>query len=326
LLILKELFLLKCVLNLHLEAAVKKPEEQIAVLVRAYRDKAGKYLTIGTVESATGGRVADKITNVAGSSDYYKGSIISYSNDLKMTAAGVKSETLKLHGAVSSETAGEMAQGGRRMLGVDICLSTTGIAGPGGATQVKPIGLFYMGVATPDEISVEKFIFGGNRIEIKRSAAKKALGLLEGRLQAYLDRVSSIPLEEKHVVTCFLEQRKLILILRRSNKVGTYQRAWAGVSGYIETDPLDQAFTEIREETGLFKNNIRLVKQGKTVEVIDEKLHRKWIVHPFLFHVLDPDKIMIDWEHTEFKWIKPHDLSKYKTVPGLKAVLGSVLD
>jgi len=262
---------------------------------------------------------------VAGSSDYYRGSIISYSNDLKMNGVGVKPETLKLHGAVSHEAAGEMAAGGRRALGVDICLSTTGIAGPGGATQFKPVGLFYMGMATTDEVSVEKFVFSGNRREIKRSAAKKALGLLEDLLRTYLDRVSSVPLEEKHVVTCFLEQRKLILILKRSNKVGTYQRAWAGVSGYIETDPLDQAYSEIREETGLFKNNIRLVTQGKTVEVVDEKLNRKWIVHPFLFHVLDPDKIMIDWEHTETKWIKPGDLSKYSTVPGLSRALASVM-
>jgi ADP-ribose pyrophosphatase YjhB (NUDIX family) len=182
-----------------------------------------------------------------------------------------------------------------------------------------------MGVATPDEVSVEKFVFSGNRIEIKHRAAEKALELLGGRLRAYLDRASSVPLEEKHVVTCFLEQRKLILILRRSNRVGTYQRAWAGVSGYIETDPLDQAYSEIREETGLFKNNIRLVAQGKTVEVVDESLHRKWIVHPFLFHVLDPDKIMTDWEHTETKWIKPGDLSKYSTVPGLSRTLASVM-
>ena len=304
---------------------MKKREEQIAGLVRAYHDKIGGYLTIGTVESATGGRVADKITNVAGSSDYYKGSIISYSNDLKMSDVGVKPETLKLSGAVSPETAREMAIGGRRVLDVDICLSTTGIAGPGGATQDKPIGLFYMGVATPDEVSVEKFVFSGNRIEIKHKAAEKALELLGGRLRAYLDRASSVPLEEKHVVTCFLEQRKLILILRRSNRVGTYQRAWAGVSGYIETDPLDQAYSEIREETGLFKNNIRLVAQGKTVEVVDESLHRKWIVHPFLFHVLDPDKIMTDWEHTEIKWIKPGDLSKYSTVPDLSRALASVM-
>jgi len=304
---------------------VKKPEEQIAVLARAYRDKAGGYLTIGTVESATGGRVADKITNVAGSSNYYLGSIISYSNDLKMNEAGVKPETLKLRGAVSPEAAGEMAAGGRRVLGVDICISTTGIAGPGGATQDKPIGLFYMGVATPDETSVEKFIFKGNRVEIKQKAAEKALGLLENRLRTYLDRVSSVPLEEKHVVTCFLEQSKLILILRRSNRVGTYQRVWAGVSGYIETDPLDQAYSEIREETGLFKNNIRLVTQGKAIEVIDKDLNRKWIVHPFLFHVLDPDKIMTDWEHTEVKWIKPGDLSRYNTVPGLSRALDSVM-
>ena len=304
---------------------MKKLEEQIATLARAYRDKTGKYLAIGTVESATGGKVADKITDVAGSSDYYRGSIVSYGNNIKEGMAEVKPETLKLYGAVSAEVAREMATGGKKALKVDICVSTTGIAGPGGATADKPVGLFYIGLATVDEVSVEKFVFRGKREEIKRKAADKALGLLEDRLRAYFDRASSVPLEEKHVVTCFLEQRKLILILRRSNRVGTYQRAWAGVSGYIEADALDQAFTEIREETGLFKNNIRLVSQGKTVEVVDQSINRKWIVHPFLFHVLDPDKIMLDWEHTESKWIKPADLSKYSTVPGLSRALDSAM-
>jgi len=304
---------------------MKKIEEQIAALARAYRDKTGKCLTIGTVESATGGRVADRITDVAGSSDYFTGAVVSYSNNMKSDMAGVREETLLLHGAVSAEVAGEMATGGKKALKVDICLSTTGIAGPGGATAEKPVGLFYIGLATFDEVSVEKFVFRGKRDEIKGKAAEKALGLLEGRLRAYLDRASSVPLEEKHVVTCFLEQRKLILILRRSGRVGTYQRLWAGVSGYIEADALEQAFTEIREETGLFKNNIRLVAQGKTVEVVDQSINRRWIVHPFLFHVLDPDKIMLDWEHTESKWIKPSDLSKYPAVPGLSRALDSAM-
>jgi PncC family amidohydrolase len=304
---------------------MKKPEIEIASLSRSLHEKTGRFFTLGVVESATGGSIADRITDVAGSSDYFTGAVVSYSNNVKSDMAGVREETLLLHGAVSSEVACEMATGGKKALKVDICLSTTGIAGPGGATAEKPVGLFYIGLATTDEVSVEKFVFRGKREEIKRKAAEKALGLLGGCLRAYLDRASSVPLEEKHVVTCFLEQRKLILILRRSNRVGTYQRLWAGVSGYIEADALDQAFTEIREETGLFKNNIRLVSQGKTIEVVDQSINRKWIVHPFLFHVLDPDRIMLDWEHTESKWIKPSDLSKYSTVPGLARALDSAM-
>ena len=304
---------------------MKKLEIEIAGLVRAIHDKTGKYLTIGTVESATGGRIADRITNVAGSSDYFKGAIVAYSNEIKIVAAGVKEETLKSHGAVSHETAMEMAQGGRRLLQVDICLSTTGIAGPGGATPVKPVGLFYMGLSTTDAITQQKHLFTGNRDAIKHKATEMALKILQDYLQKNLAETASVPLEEKRVVTCFLEHRKMILIMRRSSKVGTYQRAWAGVSGYIETDPLDQAYTEIREETGLFKNNIKLITQGKPLEVIDKILHRKWVVHPFLFHVLDPEKIMTNWEHTECKWIRPEELSKFKTVPGLAKALSEVL-
>jgi len=306
---------------------MSKVESDIALIIREYQAKTGRFLTIGSIESATGGRVADKITNIAGSSDYFLGSLVSYSNLIKMNVAGVKESTLNTHGAVSSETAHEMAEGGRNLLNVDICVSTTGIAGPGGATPVKPVGLFYMGLASQNNTTCRKFIFSGNREQIKEKAARQALKILKDYLQQCVDQLSDIKLEEKHVVTCFLEHDHQILILRRSKKVGTYRRAWAGVSGYLETDePLEQAYTEIREETGLFKSSVKLIKQGNPIEVIDKSINRKWIVHPFLFHVTDPDRLRIDWEHTEFKWIKPDELTRYKTVPGLKKALDAVMD
>jgi PncC family amidohydrolase len=305
---------------------MKNIEDDIARLIREYKSKTGKFLTLGTVESATGGRIADKITNVAGSSDYFLGSVVSYSNDIKMKVAGVSEDTIKMVGAVSPEAAREMAEGGRKLLNVDLCVSTTGIAGPGGATPIKPLGLFYMGLASPEGTVHEKHIFRGNREDVKKKATGKALEMLKDCLQKCVDSTSGIPLEEKHVVTCFLEHGKMILILRRSQKVGTYKRSWAGVSGYLESEALDQAYTEIREETGLFKSTVKLVKQGKPLEVIDKDLNRKWIVHPFLFHITDPDRLKIDWEHTECKWINPRDLSKFHTVPGLKKALDSVLD
>jgi len=305
---------------------MKKPEIEIARLSRALHEKTGKYLTLGAVESATGGSIADKITNVAGSSDYFMGAVVSYSNNIKSDVAGVSEATLLSHGAVSAEVACEMAEGGKKVLKVDICISTTGIAGPGGATADKPVGLFYIGLSTASGVIANRYIFSGKREQIKQKAAETALALITQYLQKCLDKTASVQMEEKHVVTCFLEQSKLILLLRRSGRVGTYPRFWAGVSGYIETDALDQAFTEIREETGLFNNNIKLIKQGKPLEVIDQSLHRKWIVHPFLFHVLDPQKIMLDWEHTEFTWVKPKELEKYKTVPGLAKALKAVFD
>jgi len=122
-------------------------EAEIARLIREYQAETGKLLTIGTVESATGGRIADRITNIPGSSDYFKGSVVAYSNEVKIALLGVKKMTIESYGAVSEQTALEMAQGGRKVLDVDICVSDTGIAGPSGATAEKPVGLFYLGLA-----------------------------------------------------------------------------------------------------------------------------------------------------------------------------------
>jgi nicotinamide-nucleotide amidase len=305
---------------------MKRLELDIAGIIRDIEIKISRHLMIGTVESATGGRIADRITNIPGSADYFRGAIVSYSNEIKINVVGVKEDMIRLHGAVSHETSREMAESGRKVLQLDYCVSTTGIAGPTGATPVKPVGLFYIGLASASGVTSYKYQFGGNREKIKEKAAQTALQILRDELKNRLETLADVPLEERHVVTCFLEHQKMILILRRSGKVSTYKRAWAGVSGYLETDPLDQAYTEIREETGLFKSTVKLICTGKTIEVADNRLHTKWIVHPFLFHVTDPERLKTDWEHTEFKWIKPRDLAKYDTVPGLTRALNSVLD
>jgi PncC family amidohydrolase len=299
-------------------------QEEIPRLLQKYQAKTGKLLTIGTVESATGGRIGDKLTNVPGSSDYFKGSIVSYSNETKTKIVGVKKMTLRDHGAVSSRTAIEMAKGGRKLLKVDICISDTGIAGPTGATPGKPIGLFYLGLSAKNRALAKENHFHGNREQNKEKATELALAMLKEYLEKKLEEKSVSQIEEKHVVTCFLEHGGKILILRRSGKVGTYRRSWAGVSGYLETNDIDQAYTEISEETDIYKKDLKLVKKGKPLEVIDNDLNRKWIVHPFLFHVKAPDKVKIDWEHTEAKWIKPSELKKYETVPGLARALARV--
>jgi PncC family amidohydrolase len=154
-------------------------EEEIARLIREYQAKTGRLLTIGTVESATGGRVADRITNVAGSSAYFKGSVVAYGNEVKSALLGVKSKTLETYGAVSRRTALEMARGGRKLLDVDICVSDTGIAGPSGATPEKPVGLFYIGLAARDACLSQKYAFPGNREENKQDAAEAALRMLK---------------------------------------------------------------------------------------------------------------------------------------------------
>jgi len=132
-------------------------------------------------------------------------------------------------------------------------------------------------------------------------------------------------LEEKHVVTCFLESEGKILLLRRSSQVGSYRGKWAGVSGYVESPPDKQALIEINEETGLSTGDIQLLKQGKSLVIDDDVLGTRWVIHPFLFHVATPEKVKIDWEHKEYRWINPVDIDKYDTVPGLKNTLERVL-
>ena len=126
------------------------------------------------------------------------------------------------------------------------------------------------------------------------------------------------------MVSCFLESDGKILILRRSGQVGTYQGRWAGVSGYIETTADEQALTEIEEETSLSGDDIKLIRKGKPLTVEDDKLGVKWVVHPYLFHIKDRDKIKIDWEHKEARWIHPGDIDNFETVPRLKETLARV--
>lgn len=147
--------------------------EEIGKLLRE------KGLTLGTVESATGGLIAHLVTGVPGSSDYFLGSIVAYSNGVKAGVAGVDPALIERHGAVSPQVAGAMAAGGRKALGVDICLADTGIAGPGGDTPGKPVGLFYLGMAHASGTFSRKHVFTGNRSENKQAAAEAALEWLK---------------------------------------------------------------------------------------------------------------------------------------------------
>ena len=131
---------------------------------------------------------------------------------------------------------------------------------------------------------------------------------------------------ERKVVTCFLESDGEILILRRSEQVGSYQGKWAGVSGYIETTADEQALVEIAEETSLSQKDLKLIKRGEPLSIEDKKLGVKWVVHPYLFHIKDRGKIKFDWEHKEARWIKPEAIGNYQTVPKLKETLARVYE
>ena len=142
-----------------------------------------KGLTLGVVESATGGLISHLITNVPGSSECYQGSITSYSNQAKTKIVGVSEDILSQYGAVSPDAAEEMARGGRHALAADICVADTGIAGPGGATPEKPVGLFYIGLSHKDGTFSRKYVFTGTREENKHHAAETALSWVKEYLE-----------------------------------------------------------------------------------------------------------------------------------------------
>ena len=134
--------------------------------------------TCGTAESCTGGGVGSAITAVPGSSAVFMGGVISYNNSVKQCVLGVSTETLATVGAVSPETAEQMAVGARKLLKVDYAVSVTGIAGPGGGSAEKPVGLVWFGIATPDGVKTEKRIFHGDRAEVRAAAVEHALSML----------------------------------------------------------------------------------------------------------------------------------------------------
>lgn len=124
-----------------------------------------------------------------------------------------------------------------------------------------------------------------------------------------------------HVVSCFILKDREILIMKRSDRVRTYKGRWATVSGYVEPgeEPYETAVKEIEEEIGLKKDQVKLIREGKLIFV-----NKEWVVHPYLFKA-SSDLIKIDWEHVEYKWIKPEEIKNYATVPRFKEALESVL-
>lgn len=151
-------------------------EESIVALLKE------KKMTVTTAESCTGGKLAGRLMNVAGASDVYNEGYITYANASKEKILGVKHETLEAYGAVSEQTAAEMALGAAREAGADAALSVTGIAGPGGGTREKPVGLVYIGCAVRGKVTVQKHQFTGNREKNRDYAVVRALTLLREEL------------------------------------------------------------------------------------------------------------------------------------------------
>lgn len=156
------------------------PEIEIGKLLRE------RKLKLGLAESCTGGLVGHRVTNVPGSSEYFTGGVVAYAYEAKVAMLGVSWDTLNAFGAVSRETVLEMARGVKRLLAVDVAVSVSGIAGPGGGTAEKPVGATWIGLVAPEGEWARKFIFDGDREQNKTSSANEALQMLLDYLQGSL--------------------------------------------------------------------------------------------------------------------------------------------
>lgn len=136
-------------------------------------------LTLAVAESCTGGLLGDALTDVPGSSDYFLGGVLAYSNSVKQQVLGVPAQTLAQQGAVSAQCAAAMANGVQRLLGSDLALSVTGIAGPGGGTPDKPVGLTWVHLAAADAQHSSRAVWAGDRVANKQASASAALHLLQ---------------------------------------------------------------------------------------------------------------------------------------------------
>jgi nicotinamide-nucleotide amidase len=192
--------------EIHVDLVVEPgAEERGAALARIMRERLGKYLfsedertiaeivldlcrarglTLATAESCTGGMVAARLTGVPGASDVFRGSIVAYANDVKATELGVSEEVLATYGAVSSETAAAMAHGVRARLGADLGVAVTGVAGPGGGTEEKPVGLVLVHVAGPDGEEARRTELPGDREMIRGRATAASLHLVRRLLES----------------------------------------------------------------------------------------------------------------------------------------------
>jgi nicotinamide-nucleotide amidase len=152
-----------------------------AVVLEAARERG---LTLGTAESCTGGLVGGRLTDIPGSSAVYRGGVVAYANQLKTDLLGVSPDTIAANGAVSEPVALALARGAVTRLGVDLAVSVTGIAGPDGGTEEKPVGTVWFGVADAESAEARRSVFGGGRHEVRARAAQAALYLLLRRLRA----------------------------------------------------------------------------------------------------------------------------------------------
>jgi len=168
----------------------KTPKETLGNLSRALgKLLLDKRITLSVAESCTGGMIGSSITSIAGSSEYFLGGIIAYSNIVKQKILKVPVEILDKHGAVSKQTVEAMAQGAAKLFKTDCAIAVSGIAGPGGGSAKKPVGLVFIGIYAEKKVGSFKYVFKGNRQEIRRQAVRAGMGKMIQILRGHRSEV-----------------------------------------------------------------------------------------------------------------------------------------
>ena len=220
-------------------------ENKVGKIIRA------KKQTLATAESCTGGLLGHRLTNIAGSSSFFMGGVISYSNEVKESLLNVDSQTLDEYGAVSSEVAKHMATGVRILFKTDYGISITGIAGPDGGTVDKPVGLVYIGLATRQKVMYKKYVWTGDRVSNKENSVEAALTAIYQLLTMNKLQFINEPIRVKATMDDGYFHPQKITWREQIYTVVTVGRQWATDDGtHILVEVHDGSRMEVRLDCG----------------------------------------------------------------------------
>jgi len=242
-------------------------EEDLEVKVGELLRQRG--LKLAVAESCTGGLVGHRITNVPGSSDYFLGGIVSYADEAKMGLLGVRAETLTVHGAVSEQTVLEMARGVRRLLEADIGAAVSGIAGPGGGTPEKPVGLVWIGLSTPEGQRAWCHTWGGSRVEVKERSA----GAVLQHLADYLRHASKVGGGHARTRSELLEPVDVAARIEQDGRITPLHFTWRGANY-----PVTSVGRSWQDGTG--RHSLVMVPGEHVFELVFQAADGRWSLRP----------------------------------------------
>jgi PncC family amidohydrolase len=289
--------------NLLFSPPISEPEKLSKKLFELAKEKSVK---LGFIECSTGGFISYQIVRIKGASSIFVGSITPYSNSLKEFFGGDLSD-----GAVSERAILSLSERFIEFSGADLVVAESSILGPTGSTEKKPVGLSFICVASKKGKSTFVNLFGGkSREEIMRKVASYSFFFA-------INHIIGWELRTRKVASSFVEYNGKILILKRSKRVGSYRGKWGVVSGHIEEGETEEqtALKELLEETGIVKEDIHMLFKSSSFEISDTKLGIRWEITPFRIIIRSEKNIKIDWEHVDFRWIKPSEINNFKTAP-----------